>query len=86
MPKEGPPIWVESVLTDEEYKLCSKKFPNTYTNGPNKVQMFDCVFKWRYRMGAGMNPTELKVFNKRVENLATMIKEQKEAEEKAKKK
>ena len=77
MAQEAKPIWVESILTDEEYKLCARTYPNTYTKGPNKVQMFDCEFKWRYKMGSGMNPIEIKIFNKRLEGLAAMLEKTK---------
>lgn len=80
-PKEGEPIWIESTLTDEEYKACAKKYPNTYTNGPIKPAMFPCEFKWRYRMGAGMNAEELKVYNKRISSLEAMLKKIKEEKE-----
>jgi hypothetical protein len=77
MQKEAKPIWVESILTDEEYKICARKYPNTYTKGPNKVQMFDCEFKWRYKMGSSMSHIEIKIFNKRLEGLAEMIEKTK---------
>lgn len=29
--KEGPPIWVESLMTKEEWKICAKKY-STYNS------------------------------------------------------
>jgi hypothetical protein len=78
MAQEGKPIWIESTLTDEEYKLCAKKYPNMYTSGPVKPAMFTCEFRWRYRMGAGMSAEELKVYNKRISSLEEMLKKAKE--------
>jgi hypothetical protein len=46
--------------------------------------MFECEFKWRYRMGAGMNAIELQIFNKRVANLARILQEAKEKAQKQK--
>ena len=74
----GDPIWVESVLTDAEYKECAKKYPSTYDKGPIKPAMFECEFKWRYRMGAGMTPSELRVYNQRIASLEAMLKKAKE--------
>lgn len=80
-PKEGEPIWVESLLTPQEHMECARKY-TTYTKGSKPVPMFECEFKWRYRMGAGMNPAELQIFNKRVANLARILQEAKEKAEK----
>jgi hypothetical protein len=77
-PQEGKPIWIESILTDEEYRECSKKYPNSFTNGPVKPLMFPCEFKWRYRMGAGMNTEELKIYNKRISSLEEILRKSKE--------
>lgn len=81
MAQEGKPIWVESVLGDEDYKSCSKKYPGSFTKGPNKVQMFECDFKWRHKMGAGMTSDEIKIFNRRLEGLKELLQKQKEMEE-----
>ena len=67
--KEGKPIWVESLLTDEEYRQCAKKYPTTYSNGPNKVPEFECEFKWRHRMGGYCTPEEVALSNKRWEEI-----------------
>lgn len=81
MSQEGKPIWLESILTDEEYKDCAKKYPNMFTKGPIKPAFFPCEFKWRYRMGAGMTADELKVYNKRIASLEQMLKKVKEKAE-----
>ena len=80
--KEGPPIWVESLLTPAEHAECAKKY-TTYVKGSKPVEMFSCEFRWRYRMGRGMTPEELKAFNKRLEGLAEMIEKLREKEEEA---
>ena len=77
-PKEGKPIWVESTLSDKEYKECARLYPNTYTNGTTAPAMFDCEFKWRYRMGSSMTPQELDIFNKRLTGLADALRKAKE--------
>lgn len=65
--QEGKRIWVESLLTDEEYRECAKKYPTTYVNGPVKVPMFECEFKWRWRMGGSSTEEEIKLFNSRLD-------------------
>jgi hypothetical protein len=54
----GDPIWVESLLNKDEYRACSKKY-NTYNNTKGPPQMFDCEFKWRYRMGSSLTEKEI---------------------------
>lgn len=73
-PKEGKPIWVESTLSDKEYKEAARMYPNTFTNGNTAPAMFDCEFKWRYKMGAQMTPQEITVFNKRLAELAEVLR------------
>lgn len=65
----GEPIYVESLLSDEEYKECAKKYPNCYGNGNKPPQMFECDFKWRYRMGKGIPASEIVLINKRLEDI-----------------
>jgi DNA polymerase III alpha subunit (gram-positive type) len=60
----GDPIWVESIMSDKDYKEMSHKFPNTYKSG-NKTAMFECDFKWRYGMGYSLSDEEIKIITNR---------------------
>jgi hypothetical protein len=68
----GEKIYVESLLSDTEYRECSKKYPSTYQSS-NKPPFINSEFKWRYRMGPSMTEEEIKIFNKNVEILKRRI-------------
>lgn len=56
--ESGERIWVESILSDEDYAVTARKYPNTFVKGAKKVQEFDCDFKWRKGMGATLPEAE----------------------------
>lgn len=64
--KEGKPIWVQSLLSDEEYRECARKYPEVFGNDNKAPAMFDCDFKWRYGMGDPLSPQEIKIINDRL--------------------
>lgn len=66
--KTGEPIWVESCLTREEWKKCKQKYPSSY-NLPEPPAEFDCEFKWRKGMGAGLTTDEINRINTRIDYL-----------------
>lgn len=76
--KEGPPIWVESLMTDEEIEQCRKKY-NTYTD-KFKMVSFDKHERWRYGMGRGLSSTEIKNVNTNLEKLREFVIAKKEKE------
>jgi hypothetical protein len=67
--EQGNPIWVESLLTDKEYAEQAKIYPGMYSNGNKPPAMFPCEFKWRHRMGSGLPPEEIKIINKRFDEI-----------------
>ena len=84
----GPPIYVESLLTDSEYRECARKYTSTY-NSPDKPLLNDPKFKdapyrWRYKMGVQISEHEIKSFNKNMESLKEHLRLLKELEEKGK--
>jgi hypothetical protein len=65
--EQGNPIWVESLLSDKEYAEQAKIYPAMYSNGNKPPAMFECEFKWRYRMGLTLLPNEIKLINTRLD-------------------
>lgn len=63
--KEVKPIWIESIMSDADYKAYSKKYPSI-CNGV-KPSIFECDFKWRYQMGNSPSEEEIKVINSRLD-------------------
>ncbi len=66
---ESNAIWVESLLTEKEYAEQAKIYPKMYGNGNKPPAMFPCEFKWRYRMGASLPADEIKIINKRFDEI-----------------
>jgi len=66
---EGKPIWVESLLSEQEYKECAKKYPNTYTKGNTKIEMFEGEMKWRYGIGTSLSKIEISTINERLDSV-----------------
>ena len=71
--QEGKPIWVESLMTDAEYKETAKKFPSLFRRD-TKYPMFECEVKWRYRMGEGFTSDEIKIINNRLDDIKRKAK------------
>ena len=71
--KQGDPIWVESLLTREEWKECKQKYPSSY-NLPEPPAEFECEFKWRKGMGSTLSPDKIRRINERID---TMMREAK---------
>lgn len=76
----GDPIWVESLMTTEEYRETAKRYPSTFTNGPRPV-LFDPSIheggKWRNRMGAGYTAEEIKTVNDNIDKLFKLLRTKK---------
>jgi hypothetical protein len=69
----GEKIWVESILSPEEYKQVSKTYPNCFKNSePPKI--FECDFKWRWNMGASLTQVEISIISKRLDEMLKLVK------------
>jgi hypothetical protein len=68
--KEGEKIYVESVMTDEEYAETGKKFKHSTKKPP----YFKSEFDWRWRMGGGLTPFEIKLIGERLDILLKTVK------------
>lgn len=74
--EEGPPIWVESCLSPEDYRKTAKKFKNVFTNGPIAVSYVTGDYKggkWRANMGGNLDAYGIKLINDRIDILRKMI-------------
>jgi hypothetical protein len=72
----GEKIYVESVLTDEDYRLCAIKYD--YASGNKKPTFFNSDFKWRYKMGINLTTDEITIINKRMDAIRLMLKKEEE--------
>lgn len=76
--EEGPPIWVESVLSPEEYSEAAKKYPSVFTNGSKATQYSPNHHKggkWRNGMGANLKEEEIKNINHNIDYLLSKVDE-----------
>lgn len=69
---EGPRIFCESLLSQEEWRETRKKL------GGFKVHLsypepFECEFKWRWDMGKALTPDKIKLVNTRIDNLRKLL-------------
>jgi hypothetical protein len=69
----GKPIWVESLLTKEEWKQCKQKYPSLY-NLSEPPPEFDCDFKWRRGMGKPLTAFEIENINKNIDAILEKAK------------
>jgi hypothetical protein len=76
--QQGEKIWSESLMTLQEWKERSKKYPST-SSQTNPPEMFDCEFKWRHNMGGSLSTTEIRLVSKRIDNLAEELRKINEA-------
>lgn len=69
--KEGPPIWVESTMTLQEWKERHKKYPGTSpeSDPPSYVPERYKGGVWRRGMGATPTNEEMIKMNKELESL-----------------
>lgn len=64
----GKRIWVESLLTKEEWKQCKALYPSSY-NLPEPPAEFECDFKWRKNMGNYLTPAQIENINTGIDKL-----------------
>jgi hypothetical protein len=76
----GDPIWVESVLTPEEYRIAARKYPSVFSNGPVPIPYDPSRHqggKWRAGMGKGYTAEEIKTINKNLDSLHNLLRTKK---------
>jgi len=73
MPEEGKPIWVESLMTTEEWKTRVRTYP-TSGKHPLPIIEFEGDYKWRKGIGKSLSPLEIKVINERLEAVRKLIR------------
>lgn len=73
--EEGPPLYIESLLSLTEYAECSRKYPNTYKHSrPRTLDKFkEGEFKCRYRMGLSPTQEEIESINYNLDYLRTKL-------------
>ena len=73
MSQEEKRIYVETIMTPEEWKARCKEFPSTSTN-TKVAEYFNSEFKWRYKMGDFLNKEEIALINKRMDTVLKAVK------------
>lgn len=77
---KSEPIWVESILTPEEYRDAAKKYPSVFSSG-SKAPLYDLNHhsggKWRAGMGKGYSESEIAQINKNLDNLWNLLQTKK---------
>lgn len=71
--EEGPAIWVESLLSSEEWVASRKQHPNTH-HLKNKPTFFKSDYEWRWGMGAGIPQETIDLMSKRLDIMRKTIK------------
>ncbi len=73
--QEGPPIWVESLMTPEEHRQAHKDHPTTVKKSTPIA--YDPSYHrggtWREGMGGGLTPEEIAINNKNIDNLRKLL-------------
>lgn len=70
--QEGPPIWVESLMTREQWATRHKQFPTSVQKEP--PEFFKSDYEWRWNMGKGLTESEIINVNKNLDYLRNLIK------------
>lgn len=72
---EGKPMFVESLMTKEEWSRRMKLYPQTSTKKWDDVnQNATNSFKWRFGMGNTLSSTEIGNINKNLDYLRKKLK------------
>lgn len=71
--KEGPAIWVESCLTEQEYKEQKKKYPKTCHKRKLK-EFFKSDYEWRWQMGTVLNLEQIQKINNNLDYIKRQVK------------
>lgn len=72
MSQEGKKIYVETLMSPEEWKERTKTYKSS--NVEKYPEFFDSEVKWRWRMGQSLLPEEIKRTNIRLDDLYKLIK------------
>lgn len=74
--QEGPPIWVESLMTPEEWKARYKMWVSSSTH--KEVVQYDPNYhkggKWRAGMGEGFTIAEIQEYNRKIDQLHNFMR------------
>jgi hypothetical protein len=76
----GDPIWVETIMTAEEYGAAARKYPALFSSGSTPIQFNQSHHgggKWRAGMGKGYSESEIVQINKNLDNLHNLMKTKK---------
>jgi hypothetical protein len=65
---EGKPMYVESLMTKDEWSRRMKAFPSTsHLKYDEANERATNSFKWRYGMGSGLSGEEIGIINRRLD-------------------
>lgn len=65
--EEGPPIWVETLMTKQEWDERRKKYPTSTRKEP--PQFFKSDYEWRWNMGKPLSADQIMLANSNIERL-----------------
>lgn len=72
---EGKPMYVESLMTPEEWQVRRKMYPNTSHEFFTRVNIGKTNdFKWRWRMGKTLSEIEIGNINGNLDYLRKQVK------------
>jgi hypothetical protein len=72
---EGKPMYVESLMTDEEWRRRMRQYPTTSRSRPGDVNIGKTnSFKWRFGMGSTLSSIEIGNINKNLDYLRKKLK------------
>ncbi len=77
----GPRIFVESLLTPEEWRENNRKYPNTCR--ASYPVYFKSDMDWRYGMGKGYSKEEISKINANLEEIRKFLKKKQEEDDKS---
>lgn len=71
------PVWVESLLSPEDYRQSHKLYPTTVlsSDAPSYNPTYHKGGRWRFRMGKTLSKEEIDLANRELEKLYDFIKE-----------
>lgn len=72
--EEGPPIYIESLLSSQEIKERCRVYATSHMTELRTLAHFTPgLMKWRYKMGANLSAEEIVIINKRIEQLKELL-------------
>jgi len=70
--ERGEKIWVESLMTPQEWKERYKTYPTSSVE--HLIPEFDCEFKWRKGIGTCLKSEEIQLINSRIDEILKKVK------------